>query len=242
MAKARAAPPAKEAPRPAVGEAADESRAEDHALIAAAKGGDERAFGRLMRKYEERVRNHCARIVGDEQEAEDLAQEVFIKVFRNLSDYEHTYAFYTWIYRVTQNCCIDRIRKLRRRAQEVSLTAAGDDESAEAPREHNIADETYVPEKQALNSELKAAIETALSRLSPKLREIIVLKEQEGLSYEEIAGKLRCSRGTVKSRLFRAREKLQDLLAEHAPKGWAGGPPPEPDNGEAAESEDAEAE
>jgi RNA polymerase sigma-70 factor (ECF subfamily) len=230
MAKARAVPPAKEA----AGEtgAAGESRAEDHVLIAAAKGGDERAFGRLMRKYEERVRSHCGRIVGDEQEAEDLTQEVFIKVFRSLPDYEHTYAFYTWIYRITQNCCIDRIRKLKRRAQEVSLTPAAEDDSGEIPREHSIPDETYVPEKQALNSELRKAIEAALARLSPKLREIVELKEQKGLSYDEIAEALHCSRGTVKSRLFRAREKLQALLIEYAPEDRAGSTPPEPDGDE----------
>lgn len=192
-----------------------ESRAEDHELIAAAKAGDERAFGKLMRKYEERVQNHCVRIVGDEQEAEDLKQEVFVKVYRSLPNYEHTYAFYTWMYRITQNCCIDRIRKLKRQAQEVSLTPGGDDEGGESLREHSIPDETYMPEKEALNNELKSAIDGALAKLSPKLREIIVLKEQDGLSYEEIGEMLHCSRGTVKSRLFRAREKLQDLLASY---------------------------
>jgi len=194
---------------------AAESRAEDHAWIAAAKGGDSDAFSRLMRKYQERVQNHCLRIVGDEQEAEDLKQEVFVKVYRSLANYEHTYAFYTWMYRITQNCCIDRIRKIKRRALEVSLTPGPDEDGGEPPREHAILDETYVPEKAALNSELKATIDAALAKLSPKLREIIVLKEQDGLSYEEIGALLNCSRGTVKSRLFRARERLQELLAPY---------------------------
>lgn len=194
---------------------AAQSRAEDHDLISAAKAGDERAFARLMRKYEERVQNHCMRIVGDEQEAEDLKQEVFVKVFRNLPNYEHTYAFYTWMYRITQNCCIDRIRKIKRQAQEISLTPRPDEDGQDTPQEHTIPDETYVPEKEALNNELKSAIDAALAKLSPKLREIIVLKEQEGLSYEEIGALLHCSRGTVKSRLFRAREKLQGLLAPY---------------------------
>ncbi len=196
-------------------QAAAQSRAEDQDLIAAAKVGDERAFAKLMRKYEERVQKHCLRIVGDEQEAEDLKQEVFVKVFRSLPSYEHTYAFYTWMYRITQNCCIDRIRKIKRQALEISLTPRPDEDGQDAPREHSIPDETYVPEKEALNNELKATIEAALAKLSPKLREIIVLKEQEGLSYEEIGAMLHCSRGTVKSRLFRAREKLQDLLAPY---------------------------
>lgn len=195
--------------------AAAASRAEDHELIIAAKAGDEHAFGKLMRKYEERVQNHCVRIVGDEQEAEDLKQEVFVKVYRSLPGYEHTYGFYTWMYRITQNCCIDRIRKIKRHAQEISLTPTVDDESTDAPREHSIPDETYVPEKEALNNELKSTIDAALAKLSPKLREIIVLKEQDGLSYEEIGDMLHCSRGTVKSRLFRAREKLQELLAPY---------------------------
>jgi RNA polymerase sigma-70 factor (ECF subfamily) len=196
-------------------EAAAQSRAEDHGLIASAKGGDERAFAKLMRKYEERVQNHCMRIVGDEQESEDLKQEVFIKVYRSLPSYEHSYAFYTWMYRITQNCCIDRIRKIKRQAVEVSLTPTPDEDGLDSSREHEISDETYVPEKEALNNELKSTLEAALAKLSPKLREIIVLKEQEGLSYEEIGAMLHCSRGTVKSRLFRAREKLQDLLAHY---------------------------
>jgi RNA polymerase sigma-70 factor (ECF subfamily) len=194
---------------------AAESRAEDHEWIVAAKAGDEHAFGKLMRKYEERVQNHCVRIVGDEQEAEDLKQEVFIKVYRSLPNYEHTYGFYTWMYRITQNCCIDRIRKIKRQAQEVSLTPSLDEEGSETSREHTIPDERNVPEKAALNNELKQTIDKALAKLSPKLREIVVLKEQDGLSYEEIGAMLHCSRGTVKSRLFRAREKLQELLAPY---------------------------
>jgi len=192
-----------------------ESRAADHELIVAAQAGDQDAFGKLMLKYQERVQNHCVRIVGDEQEAEDLKQEVFVKVYRSLNNYQHTYGFYTWMYRITQNCCIDRIRKIKRQAQEVSLTPGLDEDGSESPRDHNIPDETHVPEKEALNNELKRTIDDALAKLSPKLREIIVLKEQEGLSYEEIGAMLHCSRGTVKSRLFRARDKLQDLLASY---------------------------
>ncbi|HUJ74442.1 MAG TPA: sigma-70 family RNA polymerase sigma factor [bacterium] len=194
---------------------AAESHQRDHELIAAFKGGDRAAFSELVLKYETRVYNHCLRMVNDEEESQDLTQEVFLKVYRNIRNYEHTYAFYTWLYRITVNCCIDYLRKKRRHAQEVSLTPPADDDPGEAGREHSIPDETFVPDKQYLNRELSSVLNQAIGQLSEKLRAIIVLKEIEGFSYEEIAEILNCSRGTVKSRLFRARERLKELLAPY---------------------------
>ena len=192
-----------------------ESHARDHELVAAFKAGDQSAFDELWLKYEQRVYNHCMRMVGNEAESQDLAQDVGIKVIRNIKNYEHTYAFYTWLYRITVNCCIDFLRKKRRRAQEISLTPNGDDESGDQVREHSIPDETFVPDKTLLNRELSDVMNRAIGQLSEKLRAIIVLKEVDGFSYEEIADILECSRGTVKSRLFRARERLKELLGPY---------------------------
>jgi RNA polymerase sigma-70 factor (ECF subfamily) len=194
---------------------AAESRAHDHSLIVAFKAGDRAAFSDLVLKYEQRVYNHCLRVVGDEQESQDLTQEVFLKVFRSMKNYEHTYAFYTWLYRITVNCCIDHLRKKRKRAQEVSLTPHSDESAGDRMQEHAIADETFVPDKTLLNQELRDVLHSAIAQLSEKLRVIIVLKEIEGFSYDEIGEILSCSRGTVKSRLFRARERLKELLASY---------------------------
>jgi len=207
--------------RAAADAAAAESHARDHELVAAFKGGDTSAFEQLWRKYEQRIYNHCLRMVGDEEEGHDLTQEVSIKVFRKIKNYEHTYAFYTWLYRITVNCCIDYLRKKRRHAQEVSLTPGSDEESQDQPREYSIPDESMIPDKTLLNLELSEAIDRALLQLSVKLREIFVLKEVGGFSYDEIADILSCSRGTVKSRLFRARERLQELLEPYVQRGQA---------------------
>jgi RNA polymerase sigma-70 factor (ECF subfamily) len=187
----------------------------DDELIAAFKDGDHSAFQDLVLRYEQRVYNHCLRMVNDEVESYDLTQEVFLKVFRKIKNYEHTYAFYTWLYRITVNCCIDYLRRKRRHIQGVSLTSAGTDESGESGREQDIPDSSFVPDDVLLNRELDQVLHRAIGQLSEKLRAIIILKEVEGFSYEEIAEVLGCSRGTVKSRLFRARERLKELLADY---------------------------
>ena len=140
---------------------------------------------------------------------------MFLKVFRKIKDYEHTYAFYTWLYRITVNCCIDYMRRKRRHIQGVSLSSTGPDDSGDVGREQDIPDTTYVPDTALLNRELDSVLHGAIAQLSEKLRAIVILKEVEGFSYEEIAEVLGCSRGTVKSRLFRARERLKELLADY---------------------------
>jgi len=203
-------------PPPTAEEARVLSREEDQRWIAALKLGDTDAFQSLVLKYERQVYNHCLRMVYDEEESYDLTQEIFLRVYRNIGNYQHNFSFYTWLYRITVNCCIDYLRKRKRQPACVSLSQPGlGDGQREPARDQDYPDETYVPDKAALNQELNSVLNRALARLSPKLREIIVLKEIEGLSYEEIADILGCSRGTVKSRLFRARERLKDLLGPY---------------------------
>lgn len=187
----------------------------DDELIAGFKDGDHSAFQELVLKYEQRVYNHCLRMIGDEVESYDLTQEVFLKVFRKIKNYEHTYSFYTWLYRITVNCCIDFLRRKRRHIQSVSLSSSALDDGAEQGKEQDVPDTTFVPDTAMLNRELDEVLQGAIGQLSEKLRSIIILKEVEGFSYEEIADVLGCSRGTVKSRLFRARERLKELLADY---------------------------
>lgn len=186
--------------------------ASDFDLIKASKLGDDQSFNVLVMKYGDRVHNHCRRIVDDEAECADLTQEVFLKVFRNLANYEHAYSFYTWIYRITVNTCIDYMRKKRRRISEVSLTHSDHSERWDRESEQEIADETYCPEERMMNLELGAEITRAMEKLPVRLRSYIILKDVEGLTYSEIATVFDCSAGTVKSSLFNARQKLKSLL------------------------------
>jgi len=184
---------------------------DDRELIISHKAGDETAFPELVQRYEARVYNHCVRMINDREESADLTQEVFLKVFRNIGNYEHTYSFYTWLYRITVNCCIDYIRKRKRQAQSISLSFNTSDES-DSGKEQDIPDVTFTPERFIRDKETSRILKKAIGQLSEKMRAIILLKEIEGFSYEEIADILNCSRGTVKSRLFRARERLRELL------------------------------
>ncbi|MDH5751282.1 MAG: sigma-70 family RNA polymerase sigma factor [Deltaproteobacteria bacterium] len=187
----------------------------DAQLIAAFKKGDQNAFQELVLKYESRVYNHCLRMINDEVESFDLTQEVFLKVFRKIKNYEHTYSFYTWLYRITVNSCIDYMRRRKRGLQSVSLSSNLGDNLNEAGREQDVPDTTYVPTTEFEKGELSDVLNKAIAELSDKLKVIIVLKEMEGFSYEEIAEILGVSRGTVKSRLFRARERLKELLTDY---------------------------
>lgn len=206
-------PPVIDAARKAAAKA--ESRKFDQALIVAVKEGDPDAFPKLVLKYQRQVYNHCLRMVNDEEESYDLTQEVFLKVFRKIKNYEHTYSFYTWLYRITVNCCIDYLRRKKRQVQSVSLSANPDNDGSQSGRDQDIPDSTYIPDVAFANKELDEVLRQANNQLSERLRSIILLKEIEGFSYEEIAEILGCSKGTVKSRLFRARERLKEILADY---------------------------
>ena len=186
---------------------------DDQRIIVILKIGDFSSFPALIRKYERQVYNHCLRMVHDPEESYDLTQEIFLRVYRNIGSYQHRYSFYTWLYRITVNCCIDYIRKRRRQPRLVSLSlppVAGKPNDA---GQREIPDGSRGPERNAMGRELGDILNAAIDQLSDKLRSIFILKEIEGFSYDEIAEILRCSRGTVKSRLFRARVRLRQLLA-----------------------------
>ena len=190
-------------------------QADDYDLIRASKLGDQESFNILLMKYGTRVYNHCRRIVDDEAECADLTQEVFLKVFKKLADYEHAYSFYTWLYRITVNTCIDQMRKKRRRIPEVSLTHGDHSERWDSDMEQQIPDDSFCPEERMMNLELGTEITKAMEKLPPRLRSYIILKDVEGFTYTEIASVFDCSPGTVKSSLFNARHKLKNLLGAY---------------------------
>ncbi|MDH4121697.1 MAG: sigma-70 family RNA polymerase sigma factor [Deltaproteobacteria bacterium] len=187
-------------------------RAWEHDLVGRVKNGDQRAFRELVERYGRQVRNHCLRMVGNEDESEDLTQEVFFKVFRSIEKYEHAYSFYTWLYRITVNCCIDHLRRRKRKPANVSLSHGYGEEGWEAGKDRDLPDGRFVPDNSLSQQQTQDILSSAISQLSHKLRVILVLKEIEGFSYDEIAEIIHVSRGTVKSRLFRARERMKEIL------------------------------
>ncbi|TAN41658.1 MAG: sigma-70 family RNA polymerase sigma factor [Nitrospirae bacterium] len=178
---------------------------DDLGLVNKFKEGDISAFEELVLKYRDRIYNLCAYMLGNAHEAEDAAQDTFIKAYQGLSRFKPDAAFYTWLYRIAVNTCID----YRRRPFFESLFRRSDT-GEEVVIEHPSASPT--PEREYESKQIQQALQTALKKLSPKLRAVIVLKEFEGLSYEEMADTLDVSIGTVKSRISRARDELKILL------------------------------
>ena len=168
-------------------------------------------------------------MVGNEEDALDMAQEAFIRAFNSLSGFRGDSKFSVWLYRLTSNICIDFIRS-RAKKRTVSMTWT-DDEGGDAG-ELEIPDETWSPEAQLERRMTRESVQRGLDSLSPQYREILLLREINGLSYEEIAKALNLEEGTVKSRIFRARKKLCDFLlregnipvpgASNSTKGGAG--------------------
>ena len=182
---------------------------DDRTLVALILGGDRDRFTQLMKRYEKRIVNYVYRITHRYEEAHDLAQEIFVKVFLALDRYDPKYQFSTWLFRIAQNSAIDALRK--KSIAEVSLARPADDESS-TPREREFADGGVSPERALKNKQLGAAIEQAVQDLPIDYRELIQLRHYAELSYEEIATMKQLPLGTVKNKLFRARNLLKDAL------------------------------
>ena len=174
--------------------------AEDTDFITRFKGGDLSGFEELVRKYQDRVYNLCRYMIQDPHDAQDAAQDVFLKAYQNLKAFKPDASLYTWLYRIAVNTCLDYKKKPRpEQAEDESVI---DDLASTEPS----------PEQRYQSKEIGQAIQAALQKLPEHLRAAIVLKEIEELSYEEIAAVLDTSLGTVKSRISRAREQLRRLL------------------------------
>jgi RNA polymerase sigma-70 factor (ECF subfamily) len=186
----------------------------DLELVERVTSGDVDAYQTLVERYQYRVYNHAARMLGSTDDAADVTQEVFVKTYTTLNQYRGQASFQTWLYRVTANLCVDRHRR-RQRLPHVtrSLDAPLETEAGEVEAE--VPDWGADPARVALSGELQAKVHAALAALSDKLRAVIVMYDLDGLSYEEIAGALGIPLGTVKSRLFHARAQLRTLLAPY---------------------------
>ena len=175
-------------------------------LIRRAKQGDMLAFEELILNHEKIVYNVALRMMNHSEDARDISQEVFLKAYRNLANFDERSAFSTWLYRITHNTCIDEMRK-RKGKQNYSLEEELENEDGSMQRQ--IADEGDTPEESLLREEQKSEILQALDTLSEEHKAAIILRDVKGLSYEEISEILELSLGTVKSRISRARNQLK---------------------------------
>lgn len=184
----------------------------DQELVRRVQAGDQTAFNLLVLKYQHRVLKLVGRFVNDPAEAEDVAQEAFLKAYRALASFRGDSAFYTWLYRIAINTAKNALVSQRRRPVDFDLDLQ-DPEQYDRQAKLKEAD---TPEGVLLTDEIRAVVEQAMEQLPEDLRTAIVLRELEGLSYEEIAEAMDCPVGTVRSRIFRAREaidrKLKPLL------------------------------
>ncbi len=181
----------------------------DEVLVQKTKNGDLDAFDELVRRYEGKIYGLAYRFMGNHADASDLAQDTFIRVYQALAGFRGDAAFSTWIYRIAANICRDELRK-RQRRRSVSMDEMIDASPANVP----TADGSYSPEETVQRYEVQRQVQFCLNELSDDHRLVLVMREIQGLSYEEIAGALQCSMGTVKSRISRARSALKDKMSK----------------------------
>lgn len=186
---------------------------DDLSLVRRAQGGDDRAFRELVVRYQRKVFAVAFGMVKDREEAMDISQDAFVRVHQRLADFKGDSSFYTWLYRITRNLAIDRLRARKTEARAFDEgVALEEDRSDPGFLSRRLGTN---PQRSALRKELASEIARALGGLPEKHREILVLREVEGMSYEELAEILEIPKGTVMSRLFHARSKMQALLRDY---------------------------
>jgi len=200
------------------------SAGSDLLLVERAVAGDQRAFELLVIKYQRRIERLIGRMVRDADLVQDIAQETFIRAFRALHQFRGEAQFYTWLYRIAVNTAKKALVDLRRDPviPESALHAGDDEDETYRPGNELTTDET--PDSVLAAKEIAAAVNAAMEALPEELRQAITLREIEGLSYEEIAEIMACPIGTVRSRIFRAREaisaRVKPLLERQSGKRW----------------------
>ncbi len=196
----------------------------DALLVERVKRGDTKAFEMLVVKYQRRIERLIGRMVRDVDLVQDIAQESFIRAYRALPNFRGDSAFYTWLYRIAVNTAKKALMDLKRDPLVPESARASTEEGDETSRVENELTDGETPEALLASREIAAAVNSAIEALSEDLRQAITLREIEGLSYEEIAEVMNCPIGTVRSRIFRAREaiatRLRPLLDTREGERW----------------------
>lgn len=181
----------------------------DQVLVERAQSGDKRAFGLLVEKYQRKLARLLSRMIRDQAEVEDVVQEAFIKAYRALPNFRNESAFYTWLYRIGINTAKNYLVAMGRRPRAVPEIEVEDAENFEDGDELRTID---TPETELMSKQVAKTVNETVASLPEELRTAITLREIDGLSYEEIATLMNCPIGTVRSRIFRARESIAEKL------------------------------
>jgi RNA polymerase sigma-70 factor (ECF subfamily) len=196
----------------------------DSALVDRVKRGDTRAFELLVIKYQRRIERLIARMIRDTDLVADVAQETFIRAYRAIGQFRGESAFYTWLYRIAVNTAKKALVEMKRDPVVLESALASRDDDDETSRAENDLSDGETPEAMLASKEIAQAVNAAVEGLSEDLRQAITLREIEGLSYDEIAAVMNCPIGTVRSRIFRAREaiavRLRPLLDTREGERW----------------------
>ncbi len=180
-------------------------------LVNKARAGDEESFGELVKMYHQRVYNLAYGMVNNAEDAAELAQQTWVKVWNKLGSFKEDARFFTWVYRVACNTSLDFLRHKARLREDALVDGV---EPAVNPDLDRAASQNPRPDRELTQSEIREVFEKSLESLSPDHRTALILREVDGLSYEEIARITRCRKGTVMSRIFYARRKMQEKLGE----------------------------
>jgi RNA polymerase sigma-70 factor (ECF subfamily) len=206
----------KEGPRPSIsahGRAKPAAAVDDRDLVEAARRGDRDSFRTLFDRYHRRAYALALGVVRNPDDALDVVQDAFIKAHKHLDKFEGTSSFYTWLYRIVMNLAIDHLRK-NRRQKPVELDEQRLDEAAGEGLLSSLLGGN--PGRALMDKQIRARIDAALAELSDNHRTVLVMRELEGMSYEEMAQAMGCSKGTIMSRLFHARKNMQKRLSDLA--------------------------
>lgn len=190
----------------------------DHEVVARARAGDQEAFRLLVERYQGRLHSLAMRVLGDPEQARDAVQDAFLKAYTNLSRFEGRSSFYTWLYRLAMNLCLD-LRRRDHAARHVDTPELGDLERIATPDARPVEQQVWrdhedAPDEAVSRAELRERVAQAIASLPEASRETLILREVEGLSYTEIAEALDIPRGTVMSRLHYARRRVQEILRD----------------------------
>ena len=183
----------------------------DEVLIQRCRNGDLDAFEQIMETYKQKVYNLAYRMTGNAADASDLSQEVFLRVYRSLDNFRGDSSFSTWLYRIATNVCLDELRRRNRKA----VVPIHCQVTIDHEQYRNIPDLSYVPELVVQSKELQQEIQEIINSLNPQYRLVIILRDIQGYSYEEIGEITNSSIGTVKSRLSRARKSLKKKIIRY---------------------------